>query len=71
MGSTALVGAAVTAGDNSGQLNVATFSLLSVANAATQLVYMTPPASTTAGDAFPTTITVAVEDSGGNIVTER
>ena len=68
MGSTALVGTAVTAGDNTGQLNVAGFGLLSVANAANKLVYMTPPASTTAGDSFPSTIIVAVEDSNGNLV---
>ena len=63
-----MVGAAVTAGDNGGQLNVATFSLLAIGDVPTQLVYLTPPASTTAGDAFPSTITVAVEDSNGNIV---
>ncbi|MGD0140446.1 MAG: family 16 glycosylhydrolase [Tepidisphaeraceae bacterium] len=68
IGSTALVGAAVTAGDNGGAINVATFSLLSVANAAATLIYMTPPADTTAGDPFPSTITVAVEDSSGNLV---
>jgi beta-glucanase (GH16 family) len=68
IGSTALVGAAVTAGDNGGQLNVATFSLLAIGDVPTQLAYLTPPASTTAGDAFPSTITVAVEDSNGNIV---
>lgn len=68
MGTTALVGAAVTAGDNTGQLNVAGFGLLSVANAPATLVYMTPPAGTNAGDAFPSTITVAVEDANGNLV---
>jgi beta-glucanase (GH16 family) len=68
IGSAALVGAAVTAGENGGQLNVATFDLLSVANAAAKLVYLAPPASTSAGDAFPSTVTVAVEDANGNIV---
>jgi beta-glucanase (GH16 family) len=68
MNSAALVGAAVTAGDNGGALNVATFNLISVANAAAQLVYLTPPASTTAGSAFPSNVMVAVEDSSGRVV---
>jgi beta-glucanase (GH16 family) len=68
MGSTALVGAAVTAGDNTGQLNVGTYSLLSVANAAAKLVYLTPPVSTTAGSAFPSNIVALIEDSTGRTV---